>query len=172
MKTNQTNHKLILLGLFTLVMTGCGDGWLLAPVSGPGLTDDGSLAIELADDETVVIATTYLVIQENSDSQDLFASHMEKVNASIAELPDGLIGHGLGQKLFSNEVRTLSVWESEEKLYTWLFNGAHMDAVNDASDIGEASVSKVVHWEAVAHEFPITWDVAVDRIESEGRRAY
>lgn len=168
-------HHRTLLAMLTVSITltsgACGphDGWLLEPLSGPAF-DNGVATEALPEQDTYVVSTTYLKVQD--DQQELFQQHMDAINASLADEPVGLLGRSLGSKLGTTEVRTLSVWTSEQAIYDWAFTGAHMEAVSAASDIGVADVGKVLHWEVTADELPPTWEDAMQRVDTDGRLAY
>ena len=74
----------------------------------------------------------------------------------------GLIGYTLWAKPLSKRYWTLSVWESEEALHSFMVDSPHVEVMKDLGPRMEPT--KFVQWQARGLTEPPTWDEALARL--------
>ncbi len=116
-----------------------------------------------------VAATTFLVINDDDAAQAAFDGHMSKLTALLKTTP-GLVGSSLGFRPGSKEYRTLTVWETEDDMLTFVTSNAHSDAMQDMGD--KVASGETTSWRITRAQMPPTWDDAKARLEKSGTTAY
>lgn len=167
---------LVALSLAVASLTGCEyvspDGWIYSPFEGDGYTLDEGLTVDLPANHEYVVATTYLPINPEPESRELFDGHMEAIRAELDGGVDGLIGVSFGTTVLGDEVRTLTVWRDTEALYGFMLGAAHAAAMEDAAAIEQPGTAMVTQWTATEDELPPTWEQAREHLDEHGRTVY
>ena len=85
------------------------------------------------------------------------------VSRQLASTP-GLIGFTFRAKLLRHRFWTLSVWEDETALTTFVGRAPHVDAMKALGPfMGDAAFFR---WSVKGHELPLRWDDALRRMPS------
>lgn len=110
---------------------------------------------------TYLISTTYLALKP-----DMVERAMELGGPVMQSLftMKGLVGVATLQSSSCAALRTLSVWESEEDMFTFVGSPAHASAMAHISSISRGT-SNAISWEAT--EDQATWEEAARRLASE-----
>jgi len=91
------------------------------------------------------------------------AKHSYKVEKQLIET-QGLIGYSMGSKPWTKQFWTLSVWEDEAALVAFTLSGAHKDTMPRLhKDMG---ATKFIRWKLLGTDVPVTWEVALEKVDS------
>ncbi len=128
------------------------------PLSGPGLGPEGELVGEVQ--EQYVVAATSVYWKE--DKTDLFYEWGAKVMQQLATT-EGLVGYALGTDEVCRVGRSISIWRSEEALYSFVFSGAHMQAIDEIEVL--SWTGKQRNWMMTAEEIAsVDWDLQREKL--------
>lgn len=128
-------------------------------LSGPGFdaTQGGFLGATSA---SYVVSTTQIYVPKAK--QGPFLGLVTDVGTQL-EATDGLVAYALGYDAGCEVNRTLSVWESEEKMYAFVGSDAHLEAMSQTTEV--SVTGRVTHWTATPEEVEaLDWDVARAKI--------
>lgn len=108
-----------------------------------------------------LISTTYLALKP-----DMVQRAMELGGPVMQSLftMKGLVGAATLQSTSCAALRTLTVWESEEDMFTFVGSPAHATAMGQITTISRGT-SNAISWEA--SEAQATWEEAARRLASE-----
>jgi quinol monooxygenase YgiN len=149
-----------------------GDGWIRQPFAGPGYSQESGLSEDIDPDADLLVGTTLLYVGDDGEAQPLFDEHMVALQKALDDGPEGMVGYSFSQSLFDNVYRTVSVWESQEALFAFVFSEAHLAAMNDVDAIAQPDVDSKVHdYTMKASELPPKWDDVIQRLDDDGRVA-
>lgn len=154
--------------LFVVVTAGACD--IAQPFEGPGYSLNDGLTSEAAGPFTV--GTTLLLLNDKAGAQQHFDDNMNAILEVIDDQP-GLVGKSLGQGIGKPGYRTLTVWESEEAMLTWVASDVHAAAMSDMVDFTDGG--KIASWTMTREELeaaPPSWDDAKQRLDDDGLDAY
>lgn len=129
-------------------------------LSGPGFDAEqgGFLGATSA---SYVVSTTQIYVPK--EKQGPFLGLATAVSTQL-EATDGLVAYALGYDSGCEVNRTLSVWESEEKMYAFVGSDAHLEAMSQTTDV--SVTGRVTHWTATAEEVEaLDWDVARAKLD-------
>lgn len=111
-------HGMLLIGIFgSLVSCSIGTPFKRSEVAAAKNPDD-----------LVVVALTHVVLGDDDELNDLFWDYVFRIEDELPQF-EGLVGHSLRKRLFSDEGWTMSVWESEEAMEGFVRSGLHKEAV-------------------------------------------
>jgi len=138
-----------------LLLLACA---LSRPFEGPGF-EDGTFVSDHPG--PFVVAATYARTAPGHNAP--FQDHVGAIDAEIADA-EGLVGYALRGEIGGRDNWTMSIWESEEALYTFVISPAHLAAMGEADLLLEDSA--FTHWtEADGSALPPTWEEALDRLD-------
>ena len=89
-----------------------------------------------------------------------FLGYARRVEAQLRET-EGVIGYGLRAKLLSRDFWTLSVWDNEGVLQTFVHQGFHGGLM--AVLKGDMGTTSFVRWPIKGGDCPPSWDNALSR---------
>ncbi|MEM9490493.1 MAG: hypothetical protein AAGC55_15200 [Myxococcota bacterium] len=129
------------------------DDFQTSPFGGPGFDPDTGL---IGERQATYVASTTHVLLIPEKTNDFFGL----AGAVVADLPnhEGFIGYALGSSDKCGTARTLTLWSSEEAMYSFATDDVHMDAVSRSQEVSASGV--VTHWEISGESVPPTWDEA------------
>jgi heme-degrading monooxygenase HmoA len=160
--------------LWILSLVACDyytGNWIYSPLEGPGMEIGGELLVEPQDDAQWIAASTHLYVS-GGEGMKLFSENMEAMQETLDAKPEGLIAYSLGQELIGREYKTLTVWESEEAMYSFVMSPAHLQAMADGGDIANPDkVSTSYSWEISPEELPLDWKQVNEIMEESGVQA-
>jgi heme-degrading monooxygenase HmoA len=163
----QSWSVVVVVVVVAAVVSGCE---IAQPFEGQGFTLGEGLTSDAPGPFTV--STTLLIVGDNDGDQAAFDGHMEKITEEL-KTQEGLIGKSLSVGVGVDGYRTLTAWESEEAMFGWVTNPAHVDAMVDMADKTKEAIA--VSWTMTRDELeagPPSWDDAKARLDADGRRAY
>ena len=136
-----------------LVLTACT---FESPLSGPAFTDG---ALTRPPTEAVVVALTYA--RPARGQNEAFQAHVGAISAQLEQTP-GMLGYGFRSRVPGRDNWTMSIWESEEAMLSFMVGSAHGEAMASAGEILEDSA--FTHWTAAPDTLPPDWDASISRL--------
>lgn len=158
----------ITVGLAPVFMGGCT---IARGFDGPGF-DDGSVQ-SIPADQPVTVMLTYGKL--DGDKREPFDRYVGIIDDALPQSP-GLIGYSLRKELFGDEVWTMSVWDSQDSLWRFVYGDVHGAAMSEASEASIIFTSAL--FERPAGEIPLDWEEAeqilaektAERARGDGQR--
>ena len=136
-----------------------GEDFQPSPFGGPGI-DPETGAIVGAPADSYVLHTTQAVMDPDS-ANDFIAITGPVIDQMMRA--DGLIGFSLASDSNCGFARTLGVWESEGKMYDFVYSGAHAEAIAVARDV--TATGRFTHFDIDPSEVDQAWDLAFAALE-------
>lgn len=131
------------------------------PLSGPGYDPETGFVGE--PQAKYFAATTQIYVAE--DKQDAFIAANGPVIQQIGETP-GLVAWSVGGDPSCQVNRTMTIWESEEAMYSFVTSGAHAEVMGQLTEL--SLTGKTTHWETTPEEIEAqTWDTVRAKLEGE-----
>jgi hypothetical protein len=149
-----------------LAFAGCERGTLetdfaAPPLAGPALRDG------VLPPGEYLVSSTYLQLEPAAEPQRLFNDLITPVVADLQTRP-GLLALSLGQSEACGVARTLTVWQDEMAMLSFVSSPAHAAAMARITDISRGG-STVTHW--LGDEASVNWSSAARYIgEDDGPR--
>lgn len=128
-----------------------------AALAGPGMNPDtGQLAAG-----SYLVATTYLALRP-----DKVARALELGGPVVQSLfgMQGFVAFSTTQSSSCSTLRTLTIWQREEDMLTFVTSPAHVAAMSEVSELSRGG-SSTVAWEG--SEKDATWERAADYLAAE-----
>lgn len=117
-------------------------------------------------DATAIIALTHARLGKDKRKNDVFWDYTNKVLDSVPGQA-GYLGHGVRLKLFGGEAWTMTVWEDQASLNSFVNSAEHRAAIRMGyAAIAEARFAQVTVKRSAV---PIPWDQAVALLRDQGR---
>jgi heme-degrading monooxygenase HmoA len=117
-------------------------------------------------DATAIIALTHARLGEDTGKNDVFWEYTNKVLDSVAEQA-GYLGHGVRLKLFGGEAWTMTAWEDQASLNSFVNSTEHRAAMKlGYAAIAEARFAQVTVKRSAV---PIPWEQAIALLRDQGR---
>lgn len=108
-----------------------------------------------------IAAATHLRMSEGGDGA-LFDEHVNNIVTSLEDTP-GYLGHSLRTVVGGRDNWTLTAWESEEAMVSFMLGEIHSAAMADAGEFDDGT-GNTTHWTLAADAFPPTWEDADSRL--------
>jgi len=127
-------------------------------LEGPGLDDDGELVTD-APGPFVVVATHTQVAK---GERKAFNDHVAAVDEQLPGQA-GFVASALRAQIWGRERWTLTVWADHDALNTFVVEGAHARAMQDAARVIDGLHTAL--WEVPRGDWPPTWDDALAELD-------
>jgi quinol monooxygenase YgiN len=89
-----------------------------------------------------------------------FGKYSDQIQHQLARA-EGVLGYAVGSNILRLHFWTLSVWENEAALQTFVHSGEHLDVMKSLQ--GEMGETKFVRWKILGKEIPPSWEDAFGR---------
>ena len=106
-----------------------------------------------------VVLLTYLPLKRYR-TIPRFLGYARRVEAQLAET-DGIVGYALRAKFTKRDFWTLSVWESEDALQTFVHQGFHSGLMTVLKP--DMAATNFVRWTIKGSDCPPSWDDVLQR---------
>ncbi len=131
------------------------------PLSGPGYDPETGFVGE--PQATYFAATTQIYVA--ADAQEAFISASGPVIQQILKTP-GLVAWTVGGDTDCQVNRTMTIWESEDAMYSFVTSGAHAEVMGQVTEL--SLTGKTVHWVITPEEIETqTWDTVRAKLDLE-----
>ena len=110
-------------------------------------------------DQEYMALLTYLPVKKYR-TIPRFLSYAKRVEAQLAETK-GIIGYSLRAKFLQRSFWTLSLWESEEALQAFVYEGFHTGVMKVL--ISDMGATNFVRWKIKGSACPPSWEEALRR---------
>ncbi len=112
---------------------------------------------------TYFAATTQIYVA--ADAQEAFISASGPVIQQILKTP-GLVAWTVGGDTDCQVNRTMTIWESEDAMYSFVTSGAHAEVMGQVTEL--SLTGKTVHWVITPEEIETqTWDTVRAKLDLE-----
>lgn len=146
-----------------LVACSADGGWRYDEFEGPGFTTVGGLHAKYTEDDTFIVAGTWLHVSKSGRA--LFTERIDAIKRELWADPVGLVGYAFASGA-GGEHRTVSVWENRDAMYAFVLGEAHTAALTAHSEISEPEdPGRTTSWEVTGAELPPPWSVVVDKVD-------
>lgn len=129
---------------------------------GPGVDPDTGMLID--DGSTYVVSSTYLAMKPDPVAQMAFGEVIGPIVPDLFGNP-GVVAVQLGTSNACASARTLTVWQDEAAMMTFVTGDAHMAAIGRVGEISRGT-SVVTQWSGAAVA-DITWDEALVHVMAD-----
>ncbi len=113
-----------------------------------------------APDREYVALLTYLSLKRYR-TLPRFGKYTNQIQKQLAQT-DGLLGYAVGSNILRLRFWTLSVWENDAALPSFVHSGAHRDVMKSLQ--GEMGETKFVRWKILGKDLPPPWSGALKRL--------
>jgi heme-degrading monooxygenase HmoA len=139
---------------------------IASPLRGP--INNKKYRVQLTND-TVVTSLTYVRTGDDFAKNLIFWKHVNIVANALPEQP-GYLGHSIRRVIFGNEGWTMTVWENQESLKSFIDSSIHQTAIeNGISAVVQGRFANIT---LKTSELPISWKTAEQIIATHGRNLY
>jgi quinol monooxygenase YgiN len=114
-----------------------------------------------------LVALTFAKTGDNGDANSVFRTNNRRIVGNMREHA-GLIGYSVRIKPLAGEFWTMTVWEDEASLETFIMSRRHSRAMQEGSPaLIDSRFARI--W--VSHaDVPLAWDEALLVLEAQGRQ--
>lgn len=133
------------------------------PFEGPGFRD-GKLTSKHEGDFIAVVGE--LTVKDDDDAQSLFDDRSNAIFDHLDE-HEGLVGSSASLTVGSPVYKVLTVWETEDDMYQFVFGKEHTAAMESGPDMAESA--RIVKWSVKRADVPPTWDEANAKLDDDGK---
>ena len=117
-----------------------------------------------------VVASTYLRLPDDAEATMTFDELVGPIFGELMAPAPGLLGLSTSSSTRCGAVRTLSVWESEEAMMSFVTSDAHLTAMGRVAEVSRGG-SITDHW--AVDELPaLTWEDVVARFREHDGPVY
>lgn len=138
-----------------------------APLAGPGVAEDGTIAAPAAG-KRYAISSTYLRQKRDEPSQKRFQTLMAPMAMQLSSQP-GLVALQLSFSEKCLSARTLTVWQDEAAMVGFVMSDSHQAAIAAIGDVSRGG-SIALHW--LGSEQDATWDKATAKLGAHAGAEY
>jgi len=147
-----------------LALGGCV---VQTPLSGPGY--DAREGVTATGEGPLVLSLTAAVLKDDDTARDRFWAYVDTVEASLPGRP-GLVAYAKRTELFGDTAWTMTVWTDRDSLRAFVDSEPHRNAMRAA--FGALSDARFARVEIDRNDLPVSWDRALELLESDGRHYY
>ena len=125
--------------------------------------------VELSNDQTVVVGITHVTLADESRKNAIFWDHTRQVIQSLPK-HKGYLGHKMRKKLFIDEAWTMTVWEDDNALNSFVRGGIHGTAMGKG--LPAVKKARFVRLAMPRSQAALSWSKAEEIMKAKGRDLY